>query len=63
VTAKRRAGLASIVYSYDADDRLTGVVYQDGSRSTYTYHGDGLRRSAQEPGGPVWDGTDYLGEY
>jgi len=34
--------------------------------STYTYSGDGLRRTKQEPGQPlrtmVWDGSDYLGE-
>ena len=35
-----------------------------GSLSTYSYDGDGLRRSAHEPGGAlttfVWDGDDYL---
>jgi len=33
---------------------------------TYTYGGDGLRRSYQKPGQAintlVWDGSDYLGE-
>jgi hypothetical protein len=38
----------------------------DGRSFDYTYDGDGLRRSAQEPSGSVstmiWDGSDYLGE-
>ena len=52
--------------SYDNENRLTGIVNPDATRSTYTYAGDGLRRSAYEPGGVlttfIWDGDDYLGE-
>lgn len=58
---------------YDQENRLVQVVNADGTRSTYTYaggqpvDGEGLRRTAQEPGEAetpfVWDGTDYLGEY
>lgn len=47
-------------------NRLTQVLNPDGSRSTYSYAGDGLRRSAQEPGEAlttfIWDGDDYLME-
>lgn len=38
------------------ENRLTGVIYPAGSRSTYTYaggfpaEGEGLRRTAHEPG-------------
>ena len=46
--------------------RGTSAAQPDGSVSTYSYQGDGLRRTAQEPGQPVrtmvWDGGDYLGE-
>jgi YD repeat-containing protein len=51
---------------WDSENRLLNVLYADGTRSTYTYEADGLRRSAQEPGGSlttfIWDGTDYLME-
>lgn len=52
--------------SYHGQNRLTKVLNPDGTISTYTYGGDGPRRSAQEPGKPVttmvWDGSDYLQE-
>ena len=45
---------------------MTSVRFPDGSRSTYTYEGDGLRRSAHEAGVGlvtfIWDGADYLME-
>ena len=48
-------------------EMLTLLQFPDTTRSTYTYAGDGLRRSAFEAGGAlttfIWDGTDYLGEY
>ncbi len=51
-------------YSYDPSNRLKGVVFPDGTRSTYTYRWDVLRRTAHEAGGVlttfVWDGDDYL---
>ncbi len=62
-----QTGAAYTTYTYDQSNRMTGVLYSDATRSTYTYRGDGKRRSAQEPGGSlntmIWDGEDYLGEY
>ena len=48
-------------------NRLTGIQFPSGTRSTYTHSGgDGLRRSALEAGGVlttfIWDGNDYLME-
>lgn len=57
---------AKTTYVYDQANRLVRVLNPDGTRSTYTYAGDGLRRSAQEPGEAlttfIWDGDDYLME-
>lgn len=40
--------------------------HSDGSKTTNTYDGDGLRRTRIDPDGKIhtyiWDGTDYLGE-
>lgn len=53
---------------YDPENRLIGVGVGNipSPTATYTYSGDGLRRTAQELGGArttfVWDGSDYLGE-
>jgi len=56
----------TVTNSYDGENRLTKVLNADGTISTYAYSGDGLRRTAQEPGKTVttmiWDGGDYLGE-
>ena len=45
-------------------NRLT--QHPDATSSLYRYAGDGLRRSAQEPGEAfttfIWDGDDYLME-
>jgi YD repeat-containing protein len=53
-------------YSFDNENRLVGIVFPNGTRSTYSYVGDGLRRSAFEAGGTLttflWDGNDYLME-
>lgn len=53
-------------YVFDCENRLKKVSYSDGAVSTYSYGGDGLRRTRQDPGQPVstviWDGSDYLGE-
>ena len=58
---------SSFSYTYDDEDRLTVEKQLPSSYSTYTYSGDGLRRTAFPAGGSlttmVWDGTDYLGEY
>ena len=52
---------------FDDENRLTGIQFPNGTRSTYTYSGgDGLRRSAFEAGNVlttfIWDGEDYLME-
>ena len=51
---------------WDQENRLVGVRYPAGTRSTYTYEADGLRRSKHEPGGDlttmIWDRDDYLME-
>lgn len=53
-------------YRYDNENRLLNIQFPGGTFSTYTYSGDGLRRSAFEAGGSpasfIWDGVDYLGE-
>ena len=53
-------------YQYDNENRLTQIQFPAGTRSTYSYNGYGLRRSAFEAGGTLttflWDGSDYLGE-
>ena len=52
---------------FDQENRLIGIRRADGTRSTYTYDGDGLRRTAEEPGAAkttfIWNRDDYLGEY
>ena len=57
-------------YTYDDEDRLTlekQTNLAPNPLSTYTYSGDGLRRTAFPASGVlttfVWDGSDYLGEY
>jgi len=61
------AGGSITSYYYDPENRLVSVLFADGTRSTYTYNGDGLRRTAFEAGDVlttfIWDGTDYLGQY
>ena len=53
-------------FVYDNENRLTKRTDPDGSIASYTYQGDGLRRTRQEPGKSkfsiLWDGSDYLGE-
>ena len=59
-------------YQYDMENRLVRVQNSNGTLSTYTYsggvpaEGEGLRRTAQEPGETVtsiiWDASDYLME-
>jgi YD repeat-containing protein len=59
-------GAPQTAYLYDNENRLKKIINPDGSFSTYTYSGDGLRRSRQETTGTthtqVWDGNNYLGE-
>jgi len=63
LTLENLAG-ALTSYSYDNENRLTLIQFSNGTRSTYTYAGDGLRRSAFEAGGTlttfIWDGSDPL---
>ncbi len=53
-------------YIYDDADKMKRIDHSDGTKSTYTYSGDGLRRSVHEPSTTiktmVWDNTDYLME-
>lgn len=60
--------------SYDYENRLVENVLQAGRIATYTYSGDGLKRSEKVSPDPmssdittlttlVWDGSEYLGEY
>ncbi len=57
-------GIQRTTYTYDGQDQLIGVLTSAGVRSTYTFDGDGMRRTAQEgnvqPTTMVWDGSDYL---
>ena len=55
--------------TWDPENRLIGIQWKQKSSSglsTYTFSGDGLRRTAQEQGAGVstmiWDGSDYVGE-
>lgn len=65
MTAENNVG-SMTGYAYDPENRLTVLTHPDGTFSTYSYAGDGLRRNRQEPGGVVtltiWDGQDYLQE-
>ena len=51
-------------YVYDDENRMTKITHPDATLSTYTYAGDGMRRTVHEPGTTVktmvWDGSDYL---
>jgi YD repeat-containing protein len=51
-------------YAYNGQDQLVGVTPPSGFPSTYSFDGDGMRRTAQEgnvlPTTMVWDGSDYL---
>lgn len=57
-------GSQTTTYTYDGQDQLVGVLPHSGVLSTYTFDGDGMRRTAQEgnvqPTTMVWDGSDYL---
>lgn len=62
--ASEITGSQTTTYTYDGQDQLIGVLTGAGVRSTYTFDGDGMRRTAQEgnvqPTTMVWDGSDYL---
>jgi YD repeat-containing protein len=63
--ASEITGNQTSTYSYSGQDQLTGVVTPTGARSTYTFDGDGMRRTLWEdrtsaPTSIVWDGSDYL---
>ena len=51
-------------YSYNGQDQLILVTPPNNRKSTYTFDGDGMRRTAQEgnvlPTTMVWEGSDYL---
>ncbi|MBL8067374.1 MAG: hypothetical protein JNM28_02910 [Armatimonadetes bacterium] len=55
-------GGKSITMSYDKENRLD-LDLDSGARTTYTYSGDGLKRSEATGSGRttiVWDGSEYL---
>ena len=53
-----------IQYAYSGQDQLILVTPPNNRKSTYTFDGDGMRRTAQEgnvlPTTMVWEGSDYL---
>ena len=58
-------GTSTTTNTYSGQDQLIGVVEPDGKLSTYTFDGDGLRRTTREDRttgatSMVWDGSDYL---
>ncbi|GIK32358.1 MAG: hypothetical protein HND43_07235 [Armatimonadetes bacterium] len=69
--SSQTTGTATTDYSYNGQDHLAVVTEPSGDKTTYSFDGDGLRRSVattnqnQDP--PtldvttfVWDGSDYL---
>jgi hypothetical protein len=48
----------------DNENRLLNTQFSNNTISTYTYSGDGLRRTSNEQGGGltsiIWDGTNAL---
>jgi len=64
-------GAQSTSYEWDEENRLTGVLFPDGSREDYLYSADGLRqRKVSTPAGGgvaattyfMWDGGNLLQE-
>lgn len=57
-------GNDTTAYTYSGQDQLVGVQQPNGRLSTYSFDGDGLRRTIQEGNvqatSVVWDGSDYL---
>ncbi len=64
-TTEDRGGVVT-GYIYDDADKMKKINHSDGTKSTYTYSGDGLRRTVHEHGESaktmVWDNSDYLME-
>ncbi|MBL8067371.1 MAG: RHS repeat protein [Armatimonadetes bacterium] len=57
------ADFGVVTMAYDKENRLAGIVDHNGQRTTYTYSGDGLKRSEVTGSGQttiVWDGSEYL---
>ena len=55
---------APVTMAYDYENRLVSHV-DDDTETSYTYSGDGLKRTEQTKAGVttlIWDGGDYLGE-
>ena len=62
-----QVGSFRITYVYDQENRQLQEIRSSGSRYTYTYEPDGLRRSAFHAGTAdvvtfIWDGDDLLNE-
>ena len=54
----------TVTMSYDKENRMVKIV-DIGGVTTYTYSGDGLKRSEEDGDGLVtlvWDGSEYLEE-
>lgn len=63
--ATMTTGNQTTSYAYSGQDQLVSELRPSGQQSTYTFDGDGLRRTAWEHGAAgsttvVWDGSDYL---
>ena len=65
-TTAENAGGAVTGYVYDCENRMKKMTSPAFAVTTFTYSGDGLRRTYQKPGAAVrtmvWDGSEYLGE-
>ncbi|MBL8068453.1 MAG: hypothetical protein JNM28_08385 [Armatimonadetes bacterium] len=59
------ADFGIVTISYDKENRMASIVDYNNQIATYTYSGDGLKRSEITGSGIttlVWDGSEYLGE-
>lgn len=55
-------GTGTVIMAYDKENRLVNEM-RNGTVATYTYSGDGLKRSSIVDGAVttlVWDGSEYL---
>ncbi|MBL8067376.1 MAG: hypothetical protein JNM28_02920 [Armatimonadetes bacterium] len=59
------ADFGIVTMSYDKENRMASIVDHNNQIATYTFSGDGLKRSESTASGVatlVWDGSEYLGE-
>jgi len=54
-------------YTFDGEDRLTGITFPDATTNAFVYNGDGLRVKSISKSGAVskyvWSGSDVINEY